>query len=145
MINFPVKLTFWLLIAVFILILLGIFVPWVGTTLFNLGGATIVFAEWIVFSILGAILVFLVFKNKISGKLKINLLLVGFSALGFFIFVLLHNLISGLLSIAFNAEIEEPVFFILATLVSPIVFLNGAIWSIFFFNKKKISSPRTNP
>src|SRR3989344_1894539 len=111
MLNFPIKLTFWLLVAVFVLILLGMFVPLLGTFLFQIGGPAIVFGEWIGFFILGGILIFLVLKNKISGKLKTFLLLTGFAAVGFLIFAILHNLVSGALSIIFKTEIEEPIFF----------------------------------
>jgi hypothetical protein len=73
----------------------------------------------------------------VEGPLKKFLLLMGISAVGFFVFVLLHNLVSGLLSTIFNKEIEEPIFFLLATLASPLGFLVGAIGSMVLFLRKR--------
>jgi hypothetical protein len=55
-------------------------------------------------------------------RLKKYLILAGASAAGFFIFVILHNLVSGLVG-------EEPVFFVLAVLVCPIGFVVGVVGS----------------
>ena len=137
MINFPIKIIFSLLVAVFVLILVGMFVPGVGTRLFETAGPVVVFCEWGLFFLLGALLIILILKNKVEGRLKKFLLITGISAVGFLVFVLLHNLVSGLLSTIFNKEIEEPVFFILATLICPVAFLVGAIGTIISLIKQK--------
>jgi hypothetical protein len=50
---------------------------------------------------------------------------------GFFVFVILHNLVSGLLGI------EEPVFFLLAVFACPLGFLIGVGGSIVFLPRNK--------
>lgn len=78
-----------------------------------------------------AIVFVLLIKRKMpEGVFKKYLILASASLAGFFIFVALHNVISGLLSHYLNKEIEEPVFFILATIVCPLGLLVGIIGSI---------------
>ncbi|MBU1046099.1 hypothetical protein KJ616_03215 [Patescibacteria group bacterium] len=131
-----IQITFFSLAVIFLLLMVEMFVPGVGAKLFKFLGPVVLFAEWGLFALLGAILLFLTIKNKVKEPLRKFLLLTGVSAAGFVIFVLLHNLTSGLLSALFNKEIEEPVFFILATIVCPIGFLVGAIRSAIIFFKK---------
>ncbi len=137
MVNLPIKIIFSLLVVVFILIMSGMFVPSVRTKLFEIAGPIIVFSEWGVFFLLGAILIVLTLKKGVEKPLKKFLLLTGISAVAFLVFVLLHNLFSGLLSVIFKKEIEEPVFFILATIICPIGFLAGSIGSIILSVKQK--------
>jgi len=92
------------------------------------------FLEWIIFFLLGFILVFLVFKNKTKSPFKIPLLLAGFSAMAFLFFVLLHNFVSA------GLGFEEPVFFILAVLVSPLIFLISVFKIIILLFKKSFYS-----
>jgi len=72
--------------------------------------------------------------RKLSDKLRAFVILTGSSAVGFFIFVLLHNLVYGLFIHFFGAAFwnggDEPFFFILAVIVCPLGFLVGAIGSI---------------
>jgi hypothetical protein len=131
MIDFSIKITLSLLMVVFVVILAGMFVPGVGTGLFEIAGPLIVFSEWGIFSLLGAGLIVLTLKQKIKRPFKKYLLLTGSSAVGFFVFVILHNLVSGLLGI------EEPVFFLLAVFVCPLGFLIGAIGSIVLVIRQK--------
>ncbi len=138
------KITFSLLVVVFVLIMVGMFIPGINTKLFRIVGPVIVFFEWGAFILLGTILIILTLKNKLVGSLKKFLLLTGISAVSFIIFVLLHNLTSGLLSVIFKKEIEEPVFFILAVIGCPIGFLIGAISSIVLFIKQKRWSVNKN-
>jgi hypothetical protein len=63
----------------------------------------------------------------------------GASILGFFVFVFLHNLTSGLLSQLFKTEIEEPVFFILAVIICPLGFIIGMVGNIIQLIFKNIS------
>jgi uncharacterized membrane protein YhdT len=84
----------------------------------------------VVFFLLGMILLVLTVKTKVRGMLKGFLLLTGASAVAMLVFAILHNVISGL------TNFEEPVFFILATIVCPVGFLVGAIGSIVLRVKK---------
>lgn len=86
---------------------------------------------WIVFAGLGAILLRLTVKAKATGTLKKFLLLTGASAVGFPVFAVLHNVVSGLLNF------EEPVFFFLAVIVCPIGFLVGAVGTIVIAGKNR--------
>ena len=79
---------------------------------------------------LGVTLLVLTAKTKMRAGLKKFLLLTEASFVGFPVFLILHNAVSGL----FN--VEEPVFFILVTIVCPIAFLVGAIGSIILRVKK---------
>src|SRR4030042_5652305 len=99
--------------------------------------------NFIVFGIVaGIVIVFilLVARKKPEGKLKKYLTLASASLAGFFVFVLLHNVISGLLSYFLQREIEEPIFFILATIVSPLGLLIGIIGSIIEIRKGREKS-----
>ncbi|GEM_PF-935909 len=95
------------------------------------------------FFLLGAILIFLTLKSKVKGMLRIFLLF----AFGYLIFVLLHNFVYGLLVYLFGEGFwnggDEPVFFILATMVCPIVFLVGTIGNIVLLTKKAYLKMRT--
>lgn len=83
----------------------------------------------------------LIFKNiRPKGKLKKFILLILISITAFFAFAVLHNLVSGILSQIFKTEIEEPVFFILATIVCPTVLIIGTVGSIIQLAKRKIGS-----
>ncbi len=130
------KVIFWLLFLSSLVVLAEFFVP-AFRVLFR--GSELFLAPLIIFSLLGLILLVLALKEKIGGKLKKFLVLTGASATGFFIFILLHNLVSGLLTELFNSGIEEPVFFILALIVCPIGFLVGLIGSLVLFIKRKSS------
>ena len=122
---------------VFISIFIGMLIPSIGIRSFGIAGRTIALSEWGIFFILGTILIVLTLKNKIEGLLKKFLLLTGISAVGFFVFVVLHNLISGLLSMVLNKGIDEPVFFLLAVIGCPIGFLVGSIGSLVLSVKQK--------
>lgn len=82
----------------------------------------------------------LIKRAKPKGGLKKFLILTGASIVGFFTFAILHNLISGILSQLFKQEFEEPVFFILATIVCPIGFAVGLIGIIVLRIKKRVRS-----
>jgi len=138
------SITFWTLIAVFILILSQFFVP-IISEFFK--GSLLFLLPFVVFSLLGALLVFLILKQDIQGKLRKYLLLTGISAISFFIFIFLHNIFYALAEISSNVTILkylmkflEGMFFIMATLICPLMFLIGAMGSIIIFIKirKKI-------
>ena len=118
---------FWTQVGVFVMVVSAMFIPSVLRLGVGLGA-------WVVFVGLGVTLIILTVKRKVGGMLKKFLLLTGGSAVGFLIFILLHNIVSGL----FN--IEEPVFFIIATIVCPIAFLIGAVGTIVLTTKNKPAS-----
>jgi hypothetical protein len=123
---------FWALVGVFVIVVSTIFIPPAVILLMPLDLLPIIFlAAIVVFILLGVALLFLTVKTKVGGILKKFLLLTGASAVGLPVFVLLHNVISGLF------DIEEPVFFVMATLVCPIGFLVGAVGSVVLAIKNK--------
>ncbi len=131
------RFTFLSLILTFIWIILTIFVPTVSDVYQGL-------LPFILFSILGAILVFLVSKSKLRKKHRKYLLMVGFSAAGVMVGVLFHNLFYALgiklehigwLSKLMGAA--HVLFFFLAMVISPIGFIVGVIGS--FVTHKKFS------
>ena len=88
----------------------------------------------ILFFIYGAVLIFLTLKLKVEKKLKVFLILTGASAIGFPVFVILHNLFYALGILAGNIivlkylfEFLHAAFFIIALIVCPIVFIIGII------------------
>jgi len=137
-------ITFCTLILFFLLILGEIFIPTIRE-LFK--GSLFFLAPFIIFSLLGVLLVSLVLKQNIQGKIRKYLLLTGVSAISFFAFVFLHNVFYGLGIISSNIillknlmEILHVIFFIIALLICPLMFLICAIGSIIIFIKirKKI-------
>ncbi len=118
---------FWVLVGVFVIVVSTMFMA----PLLRLGVAPNALAVWPVFVGLGVTLIVLTIKMKVGGMLKKFLLLTGASAAGFLIFVLLHNVVSGLLNT------EEPVFFVMATIVCPTGFLVGAVGTKVLANKNK--------
>jgi len=71
--------------------------------------------------------------RKLSGKLRIFVILTGSSAVGFFVLVHLHNLVYGLFIHLFGEDFwnggDEPFFFVIA-LLSALGFIVGAVGSI---------------
>jgi hypothetical protein len=135
-------LTFWALIGVFLLIAGQFFIP-VVNELFR--GSLIFLLPFIIFSLLGIVLIFLTLKQRVAGTLKRFLILTGSSAAGFFVFVFLHNMFYGLAIItnqipilSFIMEIFHIAFFIIAIFICPLGFMIGAIGSIIIFIKSGI-------
>ncbi len=99
---------------------------------------------FIVFFLLGLILVFLTFKKKRKGKLEKLLLLTGISASGVFVSILLHNflyalaiIMSDIIFLKYLLEVLHVIFFFLAIFVCPIGFLIGMVGSSVLFIRKK--------
>ena len=119
------------LVGVFIVILGVFFIP-VFRDIFR--GSLWFLSPFVVFFLLGGALIFFTVKEKVAGMPKKFLLLTGASAVGFLLFILLHNAVYGLFIHFFGAEFwnggDEPVFFILAVIVCPLGFLVGATGSI---------------
>lgn len=98
------------------------------------------------FFLLGVALLFLALKQKMEKTLKKFLILTGASAVGFFVFSVLHNLFYafGILTehiivLKYLMEFLHVASFLIAIFVCPIAFLVGVVGSIVMFikNKKK--------
>ena len=135
---------FWALVGVFVVIASVFFIPAVRDLLMGLLFITISGA---VFFLLGVALIFFTVKENVGGALKKFFLLTGASAAGFLVFVLLHNAIYGLFIYWFGADFwnggDEPVFFIMATLVCPIGFLVGVVGSIVLAIKRNRTAKKS--
>jgi len=134
-------LTFLALIGAFLLIASQFFIP-VVRELFK--GPLIFLLPFIIFSLLGIILVFLTIKQKVGGAIKKFLILTGISAAGFFVFVFLHNMFYALGVItnqipilSLIMEFLHAAFFIIAIFICPLAFAIGLIGTIIIFIKKK--------
>ena len=137
---------FWALIVVFIVLAISIFTPLAAFAPTFRGSLFLwfFFISGAAFFLLGVALIFLTVKEKVGGMSKKFLILTGASAVGLPVFVLLHNAIYGLFIHFFGADFwdrigpgDEPVFFIMATLVCPIGFLVGAVGSVVLAIKNK--------
>ena len=83
----------------------------------------------VIYIALGIVLIVLTSRSEVKGKLKVFLLLTGFSSAG-----LLLGLIHGFLEI-WGFDVLQVVFFYTGVIISPIIFLIGAIGSIILFRK----------
>jgi hypothetical protein len=134
---------FWVLFVVFLLVLAEFFIP-AFRNLFR--GSELFLVPLAAFSLLGLALLILAIREGVVGRLKKFLVLTGTSAAGFFISILLHNIVYGLFVYFFGSDFwdriglgDEPFFFLVAFIVCPIGFLVGLIGSIILFIKKKPS------
>jgi len=134
-------ITFWALVGVFLVIISQFFVPAVGDLLM---GSELFLIPMALFCLLGIVLLVLVVREKVGGKLKKFLLLTGVSATGFFIFVVLHNVFYALGVVTENIFVLNylmqglhVIFFLMATPVCLIGFLVGLVGSIVLLIKKR--------
>ena len=125
----------------FLIVLAEFFVP-VVSDLFR--GSLLFLSPLTIFSLLGGLLLSYSIKLKERGIHRKFLLLTGASALGFFVFVFLHNAFYALAVVSENIivlkyffEFLHAMFFIVAVIVCPLGFLVGAIGSIVLFIKEK--------
>lgn len=129
---------FWIIFSLFILTTAGMYlymVPYIGM----ITGFYLRF----VISAVGIALIILTVKARLSKIAKEFFILTGASALGMGLSAYLHNLVYALIMKFFsNSTIanmgDEPVFFILATIVCPLALLAGIIGSIVLIAKKKV-------
>ncbi len=125
---------FWALVGIFVLILSAFFIPPVRE-IFKGPSFLIMIAFYF---LLGALLIFFTLKEKNKGTLKKFLILTGASALGFFIFAILHNLFYGL-EVITNQPVFgllHALFFIISVFICPLGFVAGATGSTILFVKK---------
>lgn len=136
------KKIFWSLAVVFVALvsyfvvpaqpeLKRMFFPMVGV----LGG---------VFMGLGGWMVYKTIKLKIKGEQRRWQLMMGGGAALFIPAVILHNLGSGLLTMALKREevVEEPVFFLIAIVGCPIVFLIGMVGGMSLMARGKVGGKK---
>ena len=135
------KIVFWLLMGNFLFIAAQLLLPVVGD-LFR--GPLLFLAPFIVFFLLGGVLLFLTLKEKTEGKIRKFLLLTGASAVGVFVGVILHNMFDALSIVIGEVIILSNIigfigglFFIIAIIICPLGFLVGAVGSIVLFSKNK--------
>lgn len=124
---------FWALIGVFVFILCLMLIGPFGDLL---RGSVLFLTPFAVFFLLGVALLVFTLREKIAGLLRAFFLLTAASALGVFVFILLHNLVYGLFIRFFGADFwggiggDEPFFFLMALIVCPLGFLTGVIGAI---------------
>ncbi len=132
---------FWIILAFFIITMAGMYlqnmIPYIGYVI----GISL----WAILPILGIVLIILAVKAGFTKIAKAFFILTGASALGIGVSILLHNLLYGLLIKIFGEGIwsklgDEPVFFILATIVCPLGLLAGAIGSIVLIVREKVKA-----
>lgn len=135
-------IVFWIIFAFFILMVagmyLGMFLPFLPF---------ISLPSIAVISLLGIALIVLVARAKFTKISKAFFILTGSAAAGMGISMVLHNLIFGLFIKLFGEGFwerigigDEPVFFILATIICPVAILVGVISSIVFIARGKVLS-----
>ena len=125
---------FWALVGVFVVIASGFLIPAARELVM---GFLFLIISGVVFSLLGAALIFFTVREKVGGMLKKFLLLTGASSAGFFVSFLLHNAVYGLFIYWLGADFwdrvglgDEPFFFVMAVFVCPLGFLVGTVGSI---------------
>ena len=134
------RVTFYLLVAVFILAVSIIFIP----TFRGIVSGTFMIISSAILLLFSSVLIGLTLVQKVEGKLKKFLILTGASAAGFFVFVLLHNIFYALEQVTSHVTILcylmkalEVVFFLIAIFACPIGFVIGVIGTIVMFSKKR--------
>jgi hypothetical protein len=118
---------FWAMVAIFAVLVAAI------SGLGRCGGLKLLIYLAVAFFVLAVALVVLTAKLKESGVRKFFFILTGASAIGIPVCAILHNLVFAL-CIKYNciywSGSDEPVFFILALLVCPALFILGTLGSI---------------
>jgi len=132
---------FWALTAIFIVSIVLLLSPAVENRL-RLEPVLLVLG--ISLLILGAAIIYLTIKEKLTGLQMIFMLLTGASASGIMVCMLLHNAIYGLFIYWFGPEFwigiglaDEPLFFFLGFIFFPVSLLVGIISTIVTAIKNK--------
>lgn len=134
---------FWLILVFFIVIALNIY----AVNLIGFFNRYLFYSSIIALFCLGIALIVLAAKAKYTKISKTFFILTGASAAGMIAFLLLHNLAYALLTKFFGEGIwsgmgDEPVFFILATIVCPLALIVGVIGGIVLIAGKKVLSKK---
>jgi hypothetical protein len=134
-------INFWVLMVVALFVIGQLFVPVMQEAL----QGKIFLLPLIVYSALGASLIYFTFKSNVTGKSKKFLLLTGFSVASFFVFALLHNVFYAFAVLSEHIwwlakifEVMHAGFFLIGTLASPAGFFVGSIGSIILLLKKRV-------
>jgi uncharacterized membrane protein HdeD (DUF308 family) len=117
----PIKNILYVMLAIFVLLILYFAIPFFHDM--KRGFFLVIAVLGLAFMVLGILLMVFAVKSRPDKKLKVFLILTGASAIG--------PLAGSIL------EFLHAAFFILALLVSPVVFLVGAVGSIVMLLKKK--------
>jgi len=132
---------FWSLMFFAVVVISEFFVPPVQDIFM---GGFIFLVPPIIFSLAGLLLFILALKSETTGRLRKFLLLTGASATGFFIGILLHNLLyalniatSHIAVLKYLTEALHVLFFLAATIACPIGFLIGAVGSMALLIRNK--------
>lgn len=126
------------LFLIFLVFVVSIISPW-GIEIMSIW---LLFGGGGLYLILGLVLLVLVRRSKITGGLRTFLQMTGLAATVFLPFAILHNLFYGVAEyvdvfiIEFFARMIESSCFLIAVLVSPILFLVGAIGSVVLYMGK---------
>lgn len=120
---------FWALVGVFVVIASVFLIPAARELVM---GFLFLIISGVVFSLLGAALIFFTVREKVGGTLKKLLILTGASSTGIFVSFLLHNAIYGLVYVRMlnRPDLDEPFFFVMTVFVCPLGFLVGTVGSI---------------
>jgi len=136
-----IRATFLALAVVFLFILCQFFIPVIREFF---GGSLLFLLPFIIFSLLGILLIVLTIKGETNKTIKKFLLLTGISALGFFLSIFFHNafyalgtLISHIIVLKYLIGAINIAFFIIAIFACPLGFLVGAVGSIVLFIRNK--------
>ena len=128
------QVTFWALVGVFVIVISVYLIPVARELVLE---AAFFLGAGVAFLLLGALLIYFTLKGKMRGLLKKFLLITGASAVGIPLSIILHNIVYSIFIHFFGENFwerigtsDEPVFFVLATIVCPLAFLAGAIGSI---------------
>ena len=134
------KGVFWALTGVFGLIIAEMFIPAVN----QIFRGKVFLLPLVLFCLLGIMLVWLTLKSKVKGKQRKFLLLTGWSAVGFLVGVVFHNLfyalrvlVGEIMVLRGLMEILHVGFFLAAMIVCPVGFLIGIIGGVRGFIKKR--------
>lgn len=139
-----IRIIFWAMVAVFIVLIVTIFA--LNELTRDIPFGYIMPAALIIFLGLGTALIVLTVKKQVRGKSKAFLLLTGASAVGIPVFAVLHNLVYALLILWFGEDFwgaggDEPVFFIMAVILCPVGFLVGMVGTIVLnFRRKQVTA-----
>ena len=130
---------FWLIFGFFVLNVLSMY----AMPLFGPYIQFISIPSMVILPIIGIALIVLAARARFTKISKSFFILTGSAALGITVLGVLHNLVFALLIKLFGEGVwssmgDEPVFFILATIVCPIALLVGVIGSIVSIAKKKV-------
>jgi len=130
--NKTIVIVFSLIIILFAALLLGMFLPFQGE-IFRF----FLFPAGVILAGLGVALIVLSAKKVKDRAYKVFLMVTGSAAAGIVVSSVLHNLVYALL-VRLSIDIaDEPVFFILATIICPVALLAGIAGSITLMVKKR--------